>query len=40
MICSQLVDQSYQDAGVHLFSDGRWSGYVTPGALFERLADF
>lgn len=33
MICSQLVDQCYQDAGVHLFNDGRWPGYVTPAAL-------
>jgi cell wall-associated NlpC family hydrolase len=33
MICSQLVDQCYQDAGVHLFNDGRWPGYVTPDAL-------
>lgn len=35
MICSQLVDQAYMDAGVHLFDDGRWPGYVTPGALYE-----
>lgn len=33
MICSQLVDQCYQDAGVEIFDDGRWPGYVTPGAL-------
>lgn len=33
MICSQLVDKCYQDAGVQLFNDGRWNGYVTPGAL-------
>ena len=33
MICSQLVDAAYEGAGVHLFSDGRWPGYVTPGAL-------
>ncbi|MEV0280105.1 hypothetical protein AB0I22_27450 [Streptomyces sp. NPDC050610] len=38
MICSQLVDQCYQDAGVHLFADRRWSGYVTPGALHTLLA--
>ncbi|MFE9428947.1 hypothetical protein ACFYNO_39060 [Kitasatospora sp. NPDC006697] len=39
MICSQLVDQCYQDAGVNLFTDGRWPGYVTPadlGRLLER----
>lgn len=29
-ICSQLGDQCRQDAGDHLFSDGRWPGYVTP----------
>ena len=29
-ICSQLVDQSQLDSGKHLFSDGRWPGYVTP----------
>ncbi|MFE1174083.1 hypothetical protein [Streptomyces sp. NPDC058773] len=39
MICSQLVDQVYQDAGVHLFADGRWPGYVTPMALYGLLAD-
>lgn len=37
MICSQLVDQCYQDAGVHLFSDGRWPGYVTPADLDRRI---
>lgn len=30
MICSQLVDECYQDAGVHLFQDGRWPGFVAP----------
>ena len=33
MICSQLVDQAFQDAGVHLFRDGRWPGFVTPADL-------
>jgi len=37
MICSQLVDQCYQDAGVHLFDDGRWPGYVTPADLANLL---
>jgi hypothetical protein len=37
MICSQLADQCYQDAGVQLFKDGRWPGYVTPGALADLL---
>jgi cell wall-associated NlpC family hydrolase len=33
MICSQLVDYCYMMAGVHLFNDGRWPGYVTPADL-------
>lgn len=37
MICSQLVDQCYADAGVHLFTDDRWPGYVTPGDLYDLL---
>ncbi|MEU5211677.1 hypothetical protein [Streptomyces sp. NPDC020742] len=37
MICSQLVDQCYVDAGVHLFADHRWPGYVTPLALYQLL---
>lgn len=37
MICSQLVDRCYQDAGVQLFDDGRWCGYVTPGSLCRLL---
>lgn len=37
MICSQLVDQCYQDAGIQLFDDGRWPGDVTPGALYRLL---
>lgn len=39
MICSQLVDQSCQDVGVHLFNDGRWPGFVTPLDLGLLLAD-
>ncbi|BFP50080.1 hypothetical protein KCMC57_64480 (plasmid) [Kitasatospora sp. CMC57] len=38
MICSQLADQAYTDAGVQLFADGRWPGWVTPGDLFQLLA--
>ena len=30
MICSQLVDQCRLDLGSHLFSDGRWPGFVDP----------
>jgi uncharacterized protein YycO len=36
-ICSQLADQAYQDAGIHLFTDGRWPGYVTPADLARLL---
>jgi uncharacterized protein YycO len=32
-ICSQLVDRSYMDAKVPLFSDARWPGFVTPADL-------
>jgi uncharacterized protein YycO len=38
MICSQLVDFAYDMAGVHLFSDGRIPGDVTPGDLYRLLA--
>ncbi len=37
-ICSQLVDQCYADAGVHLFADGRWPGYITPADLARRIS--
>jgi hypothetical protein len=33
MICSQCVDWAYLQGGVHLFSDNRWPGYVTPADL-------
>lgn len=39
MICSQLVDYCYMVAGVHLFNDGRWPGYVTPEDLANVIAD-
>lgn len=32
-ICSQLVDDCYLEAGVHLFDDGRLPQDVTPGDL-------
>ncbi|MEW2302060.1 hypothetical protein AB0958_19140 [Streptomyces sp. NPDC006655] len=38
MICSQLADRAYRDAGQILFRDGRWEGYVTPMALANELA--
>lgn len=34
-ICSQLVDQCYQDAGIHLFEDRRWPGYVMPTDIYH-----
>lgn len=37
MICSQLADQALARAGVCVFTDGRLSQDVTPGALFYRL---
>lgn len=37
LICSQLVDLAYQRAGVQLFADGRFSGFVTPGDLANLL---
>lgn len=37
MICSQVVDQCYQDAKVPLFTDNRWAGFVTPGDLYQLL---
>jgi hypothetical protein len=30
MICSQMVDEFALKLGLHLFSDGRWAGFVTP----------
>jgi hypothetical protein len=33
MICSQLADKAAMDGGWHLFDDGRWEGFVTPGSL-------
>lgn len=39
LICSQLDDLACQNAGVHLFTDGRLPGQVTPGDLQRVLAD-
>jgi len=36
LICSQLVDQVYNVAGIHVFTDNRWPGFVTPGDLYDR----
>jgi cell wall-associated NlpC family hydrolase len=38
LICSQLVDRAYANAGVHLYDDGRLDGQVTPGDLLLLLA--
>lgn len=35
LICSQLCDRAASRGGWHLFSDGRWSGDVTPGDLYR-----
>lgn len=34
LICSQLCDFAYEKAGLHLFADGRWPGYVDPLDLY------
>ena len=39
LICSQLVDQIYHDAGIHLFDDGRAHYDVTPGDLANLLIE-
>ncbi|EME52433.1 hypothetical protein [Amycolatopsis decaplanina] len=39
MVCSQLVDRIYLDAGVQLFADGRWFGHATPMALWRLLGE-
>jgi len=35
LIGSQLVDRAQLDAGVHLFADRRWRGYVRPSDLAD-----
>lgn len=39
LICSQLVDRVYHEAGIQLYDDGRPDGLVTPGDLFNLLAE-
>lgn len=34
LICSQLVDLAYHNAGIHLFEDNRIPGLVSPNDLF------
>lgn len=36
LICSQLVDEVYRLAGVHMFDDGRLPMDVTPGDILNR----
>jgi hypothetical protein len=38
-ICSALCDRAYLDAGQRLFDDGRWTGYCTPMAIADALAE-
>lgn len=35
LICSQLVDAAYNAAGLHLFTDNRPTGLVSPGDLLD-----
>lgn len=37
LICSQLADRAYHNAGLEMFQDGRWDGYVTPASLRKAL---
>lgn len=39
LICSQLVDRCYANAGIHLYDDGRADGSVTPGDLLLLMAE-
>lgn len=39
MICSQLVDRCYMNAGIQLFNDNRWCGYVTPEGLADDITE-
>ncbi len=36
MICSQLVDRCDTRAGIEIFADRRWDGYVDPLSLYNR----
>ena len=39
LICSQLVDASYLNAGASLFADGRFTGDVTPANLYKLILE-
>lgn len=36
MICSQLVDYAYELLGTQIFTDNRWTGFVTPASLYNQ----
>lgn len=38
LICSQLVDSAYRNAGVHLFEDHRIPGLVSPNDIYGKFA--
>jgi hypothetical protein len=38
LICSQLADRAYLDAGQHIFTDKRWDGFVTPMGIANALS--
>jgi hypothetical protein len=37
LICSAMIDAIYADAGLEMFADHRWPGYVTPADLWGAL---
>jgi hypothetical protein len=39
LIGSQLVDRAQLDAGIHLFNDRRWRGYVRPSDLADLILE-
>lgn len=39
LICSQLVDEAYRLAGIHLYNDGRLSQLVSPGDLHRLILE-
>jgi hypothetical protein len=39
LIGSQLVDRAELDAGIHLFADRRWRGYVRPSDLADLILE-
>jgi hypothetical protein len=39
LVSSQLVDRAELDAGVHLFADHRWPGYLRPSDLADLILE-